>query len=270
MALTLTYDPQLSRVRITADDLGGLLDAADHATVDRSTDGVTWTAVRGGLDVPLTPELTLALDDYEFPPNEPVTYRVRSFTGSGGQVEQFTAQITANLDSIWLKSIIRPFLNRPITVTGWSDVTRPARNGVFGVVGRSVPVVVTDLRGSRRFTLEVMTQTLDQAREFDLILASGDPVFLHMPPDCPVPGASGHYAVIGDTTMSRRSTRGTRRYFSLPLIESAPPAADVVGATVTWQAITADFATWTDVLAEFPTWADVLEYIADPADVIVP
>src|SRR5690606_17361041 len=141
---------------------------------------------------------TRPLDDYEFHADVENFYRVRVYDDGDELLDEYTDSITPTLGGrIWLKSIIRPCLNRTITVTDWSEVTRRARNGLFDVVGRSLPVAVTDVRSGRQFTLEVMTETLADADEFDVILSSGDPIFLHMPPDAPVPGSSGHYAVIG-------------------------------------------------------------------------
>jgi hypothetical protein len=178
-----------------------------------------------------------------------------------------TASITPVLDSVWIKSLARPFLNRAVTVTEFSEVERPSRNGVFGVVGRTLPVAVTDVRGSRRQTLTVKTETLAEAEDFDLVLASGDPIFLHVPQGSVFPGM---YAVIEDITMTRRSVRGSRRYFELPLIECAAPGPDVVGATVTWSGIVNAFATWADLVATEATWHDVVERIGDPAEIVVP
>jgi hypothetical protein len=174
--------------------------------------------------------------------------------------------ITPVLDTVWLKNISRPFLNRPVTVTDWSDVERPSRNGVFDIIGRTMPIAVTDLRSSRRYDLVLTTATVDEADELDLALASGEPVLIHVPADCPMPGM---YAVVGDVTISRREPRSVRRYLNLPLIECAAPAPEIVGATNTWAAVIAGYATWADLIAANPTWQDVLDGVADPGDVVV-
>ena len=59
MTVTLTYDDTLSRVNIVADALA----AADTALIERSTDQVLWTTVRGGDAVPVT-SYAQATDDY--------------------------------------------------------------------------------------------------------------------------------------------------------------------------------------------------------------
>src|SRR5882757_9703747 len=72
MTVSLTYDATLSRVRIAADGLGSAL----TATVQRSTNQIRWTAVRGGVDQPVTGCEIATVDDYEFKPNVANYYRV--------------------------------------------------------------------------------------------------------------------------------------------------------------------------------------------------
>jgi hypothetical protein len=132
-------------------------------------------------------------------------------------------------------------------------------------------VAVTDVRGSRRYNLTIRTETRADAEEFDLILASGDPVFLHSPEVDHLWLPSALYAVIGDTTQTRLGTKDNATTdFALPLTEVAAPADDVVGITISWQGIVNAHATWADVMAGFADWAAVLEAIGEESDVIVP
>lgn len=259
MTVSCTYDATLSRVRITADGLG----AATTALVERSTNQITWATVRGGLALTVTTGAA-QLDDYEFTPGVVNYYR---FSYTDGSPATQTGSITPTLDTVWLKNLARPFLNRAVTVTDWSDVEQASRNGIFDIVGRTMPVAVTDVRTSRRYTLTVMAATDDAAEDLRLCLAGGDTVLLHVPDDCPVPGSM--YAVVGDLSIGRKSARAVRRYLPLPLVECAAPGPDIVGATATWQTVLDNYATWADLLAAFPTWQDVLDLIAEPAEVIV-
>lgn len=176
------------------------------------------------------------------------------------------------LDGVWLKSVARPFLNRQLDcVNDVSDVVRPARVGVFDVVGRTLPVGVTDVRGSRRLTIKTITETTVQRQDFELVLASGDVVFVHAPPDDPVPTL---YAVIDDVRINRplRNRRCDQdwRVFELPLVEVAAPGPDVVGSTSTWQTVLDTYASWSAVIVAKATWADLLELVGSPSEVIVP
>lgn len=188
---------------------------------------------------------------------------------SAPYITRDTATITPNMSVIWLKNPRRPNLNTPVTVTEFSAITRPARAGVFDVISRTMPVAVTDVRGSRRLTLTVTTVDLAAADELDARLAQGDPVLIHTPGgvDCPVPSM---YAVVGDLTIDRHSKRTKRRFFDLPLTEVAAPPGTVYSQTATYGDILTAYATYAAVLTAEPTYSDVLDYIAPAGDVITP
>lgn len=245
-----------------------------YATVDRTTDGVTYTTVRGASEVGITTgcELERIVDDYEFPVGRAVTYRVRSFSDVDTVVTTTTCVITVDLDQVWFKSIGRPFLNQAVNcVLNPSPIVRRARNGIFPIVGRSYPVASTDLRGSREVTAQVVTRTTEEREGMDLLLASGDPIFVQTPLAYPLPTM---YAVVGDTAEERpvrnRLCDADWRLWDLPLTEVAAPGPDVVGSTSTWQTVVNTYATWADVLAAHTTWASVLELVGDGTEVIVP
>jgi hypothetical protein len=247
---------------------------AQYATVDRTTNGVTYTTVRGATEVGITTgcELERIVDDYEFPVGQEITYRVRSFGTGDNVLTSTTCTITVDLDDVWIKSIGLPFLNQRVNcVLNPSPIVRRARNGIFDIVGRSYPVGVTDLRGSREVTVQVVTETTAEREDLDLLLASGSPVFYHTPVGHPLPTM---YAIIEDTAAARpvrnRLCNKDWRLFTLPSVEVAAPSADVVGSLGTWQTVVTTYATWADVLAAHATWASLLELVGTGEEVIVP
>jgi hypothetical protein len=187
-----------------------------------------------------------------------------------GNGYQTAASITPMLDSVWLKSIARPFLNRPVTVIHGPriSVTRPSRAGIFNIVGRTLPVAVNTVRGSRRWTMFVRTESAEEAEVLDLILASGDVLLVQAPASCRT--VKTGYVSVGDTTEDVHPLRPLRTTFTLPMTEVAPPGPDVVGALSTWQSVLNAYATWADVIAANATWADLLTLVGDPSEVIVP
>jgi hypothetical protein len=257
MALNAVFDLGVFRVRLT----GTVLDDGSTALFERSNNGVRWTTVRGGTAVTINGSDVATLDDYEYVPNQVNYYRVTA--GS----DQFTTTITPAQDGVVLKSITRPFLNMPVFVQELSDITRPARVGVFEIKGRSFPVAVSDVRGSRRWNMTLRTETLSEADELELVFASGDPLYIQVDGEHDIPGG---YVVVGDVTRRRWGTTSERRWFDLPCTEVAEPGPGVVGATVTCAGLVAEFATCADVLTEFATCADVLEHVSNPNVVIVP
>lgn len=260
MSLDATLDTVLSRVRLSAT----ALDESATALFERSPNGLRWTTVRGGTDVPVSGADTAALDDYEFAPGVVNHYRVTA----GGDV--FTTTITPAQTAVWFKSITRPWLNRAVAVVSHGDIVSPARNGVFAVLGRTYPIAVTDVRLARQWDMVVKADQLADADALDLVFASGDPLFVQVPATGVLSTIPGGYVVVGDVKRTRFGTVSARRWFELPMTEVAAPGPDVVGSTSTWETLVAEFGSWAEVLAEFGSWTEVAEYVADPSVVIVP
>jgi hypothetical protein len=257
MSLTATFDPQLSRVRLA----GTSLSSGVTATFERSLNQVKWTTVRGGTAVTISGSDTASLDDYEFVPGVVNYYRVSDDSNT------YTANVSPSQSGVWIKSITRPFLNRSVTVVNYSDITIPAKNGIFEIVGRSFPVAVVDVRSSRRWTMNIKCDSVSDADALEVVLASGDPLFIQTDGLHDIPDG---YVVVGDANRSRYGTISDRRYFDLPMTAVAAPGPDVVGSTATWETLIAEFGTWSNVLAEFGTWAEVADWVADPNVVVVP
>lgn len=259
MTVSLMYQGTLSRVRITADGMG----AAVSATVERTINGVTYTTVRGGVSaVVASGSLSFPVDDYEFNDGVSNTYRV---TSNLGLVQ--TAAITPALDRVWIKSITRPFMNRGfLRALPVSTVQRADRNGYFEVVGRTLEVVVSDVKGGRQYTLQVVTETKQEADDLDFLLASGDFLFVHTP--------VGEINVVGMYCTAGQPQTGIViasqwRVHEIPLRECAAPTADVVGSTATYLTVQSTYATYNAVLAAKATYNDLRDLVGSPSEIIV-
>lgn len=181
-----------------------------------------------------------------------------------------TDSVSPTLDAVWIKSIVRPFLNTAVDIRSYSEIKRPGRSGIFEVVGRSAPVAVTDVRGSRRFTIELRCETPDEADDLELVLASGDPLFIQVPTTVDLISTTpGGYVVVGDITRWALAPHLPITIIELPCTVVAAPGPDVVGATVTWQSVLNAYGTWDAVVDAHDDWASLLELIGDPGDVIV-
>lgn len=267
MTVTLTYDDGLARVRISA--TGFDPPGTEYVQVHRlAPGGVRWTLVRGAGRLTQVGG-AVAVDDYEFVPDVLATYRVVAYSVVDVGLLTESNTITPEITGVWFKSVARPYLNQQVIVQEYDPVQRRSRAGVFDVSGRTMPIVVSDVGSSRRWSTTVLTRTLDASHALDLLLASGDIVHVQVPAGFDIPAG---YVSIGDTSLARlsRPLSDDRRLFSIPMIECAPPGSDVVGSTSTWAGLLAAFGTWTAVLAEFPTWQDVLDYVAAADTVIVP
>lgn len=252
------------------DDMAVYATAVATFDVERSTNGVNWTPVRGGLATSLTNGVRVTVNDYEFPAGVPVTYRVTYRKANGTILGTTEETITVQLDGLWLKSISRPFLNHKVTGPVYmSAIDLPERNGIFNIVGRSRRVAVTDVRVGKELSLELMTPNSAEADAVELLLASGDPLFVqpHTTHACPIPMM---YAVAGRASRRLVSNGRDGWFFTMPLSEVAAPGPDVIPATVTYQNILDSFPTYAALLAAEASYATILERISDPTDVIVP
>jgi hypothetical protein len=264
MALTATYDTVLGRVRVAASGLGG---TATNCVIDRTTDSIRYTVVRGGTSRPVAAG-NASVDDYEFAPGVATTYRLRSYTAGGALVDTVTATITQDVDSAWLKVPSAPYLNMRVDVSVRLEIARRSRGGVFDVVGRTFPVAVGDIRGGREFTLPIRTQTAEEERALDYALATGSVVFLQVPfAEDQFP--TGYYFV-GAVSRAPERRYTSRRIWALELTEVAAPGPEVIGSTYTCASVLTDYATVAAMVAANATIADLLNRTASPSEVIVP
>lgn len=270
MSLTAVYDDTLSRVRVTYHDEAVMLPGHNYVlTVDRSVNQARWTQIRGGSIANPSPTLDVRADDYEFSPNVTNYYRVTlTDTGTSAVVFQNTVTVIPDMTSVWLKSATRPFLNCPVAVVDLGTVTRPARGNTFQVLGRRLPVTVSGIRGSLSFDLTVLTDDEGVRSALGTLLDTGDPLLVHVPVACPIPIPSV-YVVVGDVNDDRPARLTSVHTLTLPMTEVAPPGPDVIGATVEWAGIKAQFSTWIDLQVAANTWGDVLQLIGTPDDVVV-
>lgn len=265
LALTATYDGVLARVRLVGTGLPYNVTRVELVRYDTAT-LTNPEDVRGGAQDASSADV-VRVDDYEFTSGVVNTYKLLAYAGDT-LVGTASATITPALDGIWLKSPYFPFLNQRVTVVDFSAVEMPARGGLFDVLGRRDPIAVTEVRGSRRFTLIVRPADRDAEEQLRTALSFGHTAFLHVPDGCVVPESM--HAFVGDVSISRPPKHDSQaRYLSLPLTQVAPPGASIVGATATYGGLASAFATYADLTAALPTYLDVAQYVAAPSDEIV-
>jgi hypothetical protein len=177
------------------------------------------------------------------------------------------ASITPDLAGrTWLKSVRHPFLNRVVSVGDVDGDSTAARNTALDIQGRSDPVVVADVRTSATFTVTLRTSTLEEARDLDLTVRSGDVFFLQPPAGSQIPGG---YVVIDTSGFERFGPVSTRRRFPLPCRTVAAPAVGITGGTMTYGALINLYGSYQNVLNANPAYADLLDLMASPEDLVV-
>jgi hypothetical protein len=160
VSTTLTYDGVLSRVQVV---VTGLNVATDVVTIERSTNQVNWTTVRGG--GALVPSgNSVHVDDYEFSANVQNFYRIRAYdttastyvTG-GPPVSGNNSSLVATLpigyqagDLMLIEASIRNSgTGQPNVPTGYTTVMDASNVKLFGriVTGGSEPTPTVSFTG---------------------------------------------------------------------------------------------------------------------------
>ena len=258
LIVSLGYDGRRGRVRITA---FGLPATATRAVVDsRRTGSFTFAPVRGGKVAVVNGNFARQVDDYEFISGVALDYRIRAFASPEDAADILVAQAIVTqsqvLADVWVKYIASPSLNQKVTLIGWGDISRASRTALYDVKGRSDPIAVTDVHSSRRVEVQLRTATVADGEALDYALASGAPLFLHVPVTVALPSL---YAALGDYSYTRPSERSAVRHWTLPLTEVAAPPPSVVPSGTTCQSILDQYATCADVLAAFATCQDLAD-----------
>lgn len=237
-SVTATPDNTLARILVTVTRDGGS-HAWEFVEVERSTDGgTTWESVRTADFVDSTGHATVfTVYDYETGNGEDVKYRARAswlaadgyITGAWTESSVSTGWVST---SIWLKDPITPANNLTVTLTNAvPDELYPRRQGVFDIIGGTMPVVRSDVLSSARGVIELCTQTLAQADALFTLLQAA--VLLLQMPDvtsgsCPTPshGWEDAYIAIGDISKQRqrRLITSAPRVWTFPYIVVAAPA----------------------------------------------
>ena len=183
--------------------------------------------------------------------------------------DQETTTVTPVENRIVFKSVGRPSLNFFPEVTRVGAITRRTRSTSFNVQGRTLPVIVSDKQGSREFELAIDVNGFDSIEDADLRLASGEPLYIQMPPgNWFVPTC---FVTLGDISLEQDAVGSESMSYVLPCTEGAEPGSTVYGDTYIWADVVNDYGTWTDVLADpgNTTWSNLIDKVGT-SEVIVP
>lgn len=266
MSIDLQYNDDLSRVVISLFNM-----SEDSVRIERSTNELFWTTVRGGFQLD-TSSGSASLDDFEFAADRQNFYRVLDIDDlDGGAVD--SDSITPDLDGeIWWKSVRFPFLNRPARLLDRGQpIEREAGTALHDIQGRSSAIAVQDVMRSKTFEHVIETQGPDHlkdARDWDLILTTGKEFLIHIPANVRAPGG---YVVLTGVSQEPLwpADNNARRAFSVNCRIIVPPAPEVVASTLVWGTVLNLYGGWNALLNDNPTWADLLDNVGSEEDLVV-
>lgn len=251
---SLEWDQIKGRNRLSAFTFGSNVTTARVSR--RRVRGGSWELVRGGSIDVVNGRMVRPADDYEFPSGVDLDYRIEGVTASGVVLQTATVRRQSAADQVWLKFVTSPALNQRLTYMGRTEIARQSRTAVYDVQGRPDPVVVSDVHGSRRFSIKCKAETPAEAATLDHALSQGLPCYLQVPETINTPSI---YAVIGDYQFDATALKSMRSVFIIPLIEVAAPPTSIVSPGATWQQILDTYPTWEALMAAVPTWLDIAD-----------
>lgn len=253
--LTATPEPAYGRVLL---ELSGFATATAVDVTRTGPSGMVVTVARGK-DFLLTSGAGV-LYDYETPLDLPYHYdavQSQPVGGTEGASSEDVVLVTGDLS--WLKDPGYPSYNMAIpVVTNIPQLTRPSRAGVFNILDRRNPVVVTAIRQGAVGTLECHTLNDAQRRSMVDILARGTVLLLQTPSAY---GFGSQYVVVDDVVEARVGlAMEPARRWTLPFrVVDRPTDYDKAVLGRTWRDVKTAYATWGDLKASGKTWRQLAE-----------
>ena len=220
------------------------------------------------IDVPFSGSGTIVVEDYEAPIGSRVYYRVvwSNLDTSTGVNEAsidtrtVTAPSISDPSMVWLKSPGQPGLNRQVMMAENLSWERAARSAVYPVVGRSSPVVISEVRSSKAGQIKIRVGRLDEHSALEALLSSGLPILLQVTPG--YAGITGNlYLAVGDVQWEPESWSAAVPgwLWTLNVTEIDRPAGGIEGsADRTWQDVLGSHQTWREIEERYGSWTDVL------------
>lgn len=190
--MTLYPEGDQGRMRVEIDDPGGGSVATHFFHLEWSSDSwatanvVRSTLTGGFIANPGSPVTVYAYD----PPNGVLCeYRCHAsyWDTSSGVLTARNSSYAKDSDTWtssewWIKHPTRPSLNYYPIIKSAPSRTAEARQGVFNVLGRRSPVVVTDVLGSWTGQVAIRCDSDADRAALDDILADGQPLLIQAPP----------------------------------------------------------------------------------------
>lgn len=268
VSITAAYNPDLSRIQLTASDTAG---TAAYYSIDRDEESSAFLVaqpVRAATLIPYTPSAVLHVDDYEFADGIPNSYRFRTYTSAKALLSAATTTITPSIGVAWLTSPLSPFLNMKLNAVDYDAPVFPSRGQAFNVLGRRAPVAVTEVQGGRQMSVTVFASGIAQRRAYETFFSFGTVIYLQTPINGALPDSG--WFMVGDVEEQREGSHLEQgKFLKVPLTEVARPDPSVAGYTANYQAVDSSFATYAILDAAFATYGDLSRYVASPTHAIV-
>jgi hypothetical protein len=208
----------------------------------------------------VVPGDSMLIEDYEAPLGVEVYYRTVTVWSDGTGVENRTSlPVTVDapdVNYVWLTDPHRPGIGLRVMVKQAPEWKQGIEQTVYKIRGRSAPVVLSDVRGSREGDLVCWTQTDEEREQLRFMLSTGNVLLWRCAPGTGEPDV---YVSVGEVGLPRIVPLASEQWreWTLPLTEVDMPTGAQAGS-----------ATWTvhDVVVENDTGYTVLDRYATVFD----
>jgi hypothetical protein len=227
-------------------------------TVGRQDPSGFSALIRYGESIPVVAGY-LSVSDHECPFDVPVSYVVAQAIPVGSETGTSNVVTLASNGQTWLKDPTSPGRNLIIPVmTSMTGATRAAQAGVFTILDRANPVVVSTVRASMAATLTCYTLTDSQEQAMIDALGSGSVLLL----SGPAAEIGAMYIAIGDVGAEMVGlVTEPARLWTLPFQVVDRPIGVTSPNNVdrTWRAVKTKYATCADLTATGKTWQVLID-----------
>jgi hypothetical protein len=231
--------------------------AVTKILVERQVPGAAWQTIASG-ETPIS--TTKEMDDYEAPLDVAVVYRATQTIPAGSETATSApVTLTSINEGGWLKDPGYPTTNVPVSIiTSIRTLTRPSRAGVFNILDRVNPIVVTAKRQGAIGELVMHTTTDAERIALTDLLARGTVLLLQTPPRF---GFGSQYVHIADAVEERvaLAMEQTRKWVLPFLVVDRPEGLTITPVGKTWRDVRTIYPTWADLKASGKTWRQLLE-----------
>lgn len=250
-----TLDAALNHMVDVAYMIGSAVTAV---TIGRQDPGGFQQILRYGDAVPLVGGRA-HIEDFEAPLDVPVYYTVAQQAPAGSEVATTNTVIVPSQGKTWLKDPSYPSRNMVVPVmTAVKNLKRAAQAGLFPILGRANPVVITTVRAGPEAVVTLHTLTDAQRRQMVDILASGSVLLLQSGPS----ETGSIYIHVGDVGEERVGlVQEQSRVWTLPITVVDRPAG-LANANTTdrsWRKVRTTYLTWGDLIATGKTNQQLLD-----------
>jgi hypothetical protein len=232
--------------------------AVTAVTIGRQDPGGFQQILRYGDAVPIV-DGKLHIEDFEAPLDVPVYYTAAQQAPAGSEVGVSNTVIVPSQGRTWLKDPSYPSRNMVVPVmTSVVNLTRAAQAGIFPILNRPSPVVITTVRAGPEAVITLHTLTDEQRKAMVNILASGSVLLIQTAPN----ELGSIYVHVGDVVEERVGlVQEQSRRWTLPVIVVDRPAGLANASTLdrSWRKVRTTYLTWGDLIATGKTNQQLLD-----------